>query len=81
LTTKEGNYLISKFHDFQPVTFPPVGAKPFPIIQLVLYGVPGKDIDMTEWFKNYFMQNQVNGRLDNHSINFKGIYGDPEFVF
>jgi hypothetical protein len=78
---KEGSYLISKFNDFQPVTFPPVGAAPFPIIKKVLYGVPGKDIDMTEWFKNYYMQNQVNGRLDNHPIMFHYVYGDPAFVF
>jgi hypothetical protein len=77
---RKGYFPIVKANDFQPITFPIVGGPPFPIIRKVLYGVPGHDIDMTEWFKNYYVQNQVNGRLDNHQIMFHHIYGDPLFV-
>jgi hypothetical protein len=73
------NYGIARFAENQPVTFPASGS--FPILDKVLYGVPGNDIDMTAWFKNYFMQNQVGGRLVNHPINFNSIYGDPKFEF
>jgi hypothetical protein len=68
---------VAKFEQNQPVTFPEFGS--FPLIDKVFYGVPGNDIDMTAWFKNYFMQNQVGGRLVNHPINFDSIYGDPKF--
>jgi hypothetical protein len=73
------NQNYAKFSENQGVTFPASGS--FPLIEKVLYGVPGNDIDMTAWFKNYFMQNQVGGRLVNHPINFNSIYGDPKFEF
>eukprot|EP01080_Neovahlkampfia_damariscottae_P010943 gene10943-3649_t len=71
-------YLTSKFNDFQPVTFPEVAGSSLPIIQKVLYGTPGHDIDMTAWFRNYFIQHQVNGKLENHLIHFHHVYGDPQ---
>jgi hypothetical protein len=67
----------ARFAENQAVNFPASGS--FPIIEKVLYGVPGNDIDMTAWFRNYFMQNQVDGKLINHPINFNSIYGDPKF--
>jgi hypothetical protein len=72
------NFLISTFAENQAVQFPPSSVAAFPVIQKVLYGVPGFDIDMTEWFRSYFFQNQVNGRL-NKQINFNSIFGDPKF--
>jgi hypothetical protein len=71
-------FLISTFAENQAVQFPPTSVAAFPVIKKVLYGVPGFDIDMTEWFRSYFFQNQVNGRL-NKQINFNSIFGDPKF--
>eukprot|EP01080_Neovahlkampfia_damariscottae_P010675 gene10675-3296_t len=72
------SYHTSEFNEGEVVVFPQVAGASLPVIEKVLYGVAGHEIDMTQWFRSYFIQHEVNLKIEIHNMDFNSIYGDPK---